>query len=315
MARRDIVPSPLPLKRPENPAGLRTGAVVKTVDVTYRYQARGGRFRSRPLDAAAAQARLSEGNLAFASLLEGLLEGKGTANRIVEVDPHDLGFQSRRRGAARQRPFAVVLGCSDARVPIELIFNEGPNDLFVVRVAGNGLGTDVLGSLRYAMQHLQDSLKLIVVLGHSGCGALSAAADAFLDPAGYLPLAADHSLRSLLDRQLIAVQASARRLAREFGAEVTGHKGYRQALIETAIVTNAAFTGYAIRQELKRLANHQLRVVYGVYQLHSHQIWAPRGSTTETTGLAEVPADPASFDRFADATVRSERIASLLGTG
>ena len=87
-------------------------------------------------------------------------------------------------GAPKQRPFAAVLGCSDARARIELIFNEGPNDLFVVRVAGNGLGNDVLGSLRYAIDHLRGSLRLVVVLGHSGCGAMSAAVDSFLEPAG-----------------------------------------------------------------------------------------------------------------------------------
>ena len=76
----------------------------------------------------------------------------------------------------------AVLGCSDARVPIELIFKEGPNDLFVVRVAGNGLGSEVLGSLKYAVEHLGGSLRIIVVLGHSGCGAVSEAVDAFLEP-------------------------------------------------------------------------------------------------------------------------------------
>ena len=73
-------------------------------------------------------------------------------------------------------------------MPIELIFNEGPNDLFVIRVAGNGLGTDVLGSLKYAVDNLSGSLKLIVVLGHSGCGALTAAVDVFLNPENYLSL-------------------------------------------------------------------------------------------------------------------------------
>ena len=111
-----------------------------------------------------------------------------------------------------------MLGCSDARVPVELIFNEGPNDLFVVRVAGNGLGSDVLGSLRYAIENLRGSLRLVVVLGHSGCGALSAAVDTFLQPAGYLPLATNHALRGILDRQLIVVQATARRLTSAFGA-------------------------------------------------------------------------------------------------
>src|SRR4029450_8434291 len=128
---------------------------MKIVEVTYRYDGRAAAERERPADAEAARRRLDEGSRAFASLLAGL-EGKGGTAR-------------------RHRPYAAVLGCSDARVPIELIFNEGPNDLFVVRVAGNGLGAEGFGSLKYAADHLSDSLKLVVVLGHSGCGAVSAA--------------------------------------------------------------------------------------------------------------------------------------------
>jgi hypothetical protein len=67
-------------------------------------------------------------------------EETGVIQQIIPVDPRDLGFVSANAGAPKQRPFAAVLGCSDARVPIELIFNEGPNDLFVIGVAGNGLG-------------------------------------------------------------------------------------------------------------------------------------------------------------------------------
>ena len=129
-----------------------------------------------------------------------------------------------------------MLGCSDARVPIELIFNEGPNDLFVVRVAGNGLGGDVLGSLKYAVDHLGGSLKLIVVLGHSGCGAVAAAVDVFLTPANYLSLAADHALRAILDRLLIVVHASATKMQATLGPEVVRRRGYREALIEASVV-------------------------------------------------------------------------------
>ena len=103
--------------------------------------------------------------------------------------------------------FAAILGCSDARVPIELIFNEGPNNLFVIRVAGNGLGSEVLGSLKYAIENLSSSLKLIVVMGHSGCGAVQAAADAFLSPSDYLLLATKHSLRNMLDQMLVVISS------------------------------------------------------------------------------------------------------------
>ena len=128
-------------------------------------------------------------------------------------------------GAPKQRPFAAILGCSDARVPIELIFNEGPNDLFVIRIAGNGLGTEVLGSLKYAVEHLGGTLKLIVVLGHSGCGAITTAVDVFLNPGDYLALATKHSLRSILDRSLLVVQASANKLNSVFGPDAAAQSG------------------------------------------------------------------------------------------
>ena len=87
-----------------------------------------------------------------------------------------------------------------------------------MRVAGNTLGDDVRGSLNYAIEHLGESLKLIVVLGHSGCGAVTAAADVFLDPSGYLSLASKHSIRSMVDRLLVVVEGSARQDCRRRSA-------------------------------------------------------------------------------------------------
>ena len=72
-----------------------------------------------------------------------------------------------------QHPFATILGCSDSRVPPEIIFDAGVGDLFVVRVAGNIISTEVAGSIQYAGAHLHT--KLFVVLGHEGCGAVHAA--------------------------------------------------------------------------------------------------------------------------------------------
>ncbi|MDR3529009.1 MAG: carbonic anhydrase [Rhodopila sp.] len=282
------------------------------VEITYRYGTPGATLRPRPLDAESARLRLNEGNRTFAALLEGMAEAGGTVHRVVEIDARDLGIHPTSRGTPGQLPFAAVLGCSDARVPIELIFNEGPNDLFVVRVAGNGLGDDVLGSLRYAVEHLRGSLRLVAVLGHSGCGALTTAVDIFLEPSGYLSLATNHALRSILDRQLIIVQTSARRLANSFGHDVVKHKRYREALTETAIVTNAALTAYAVQQELRGFDPHDLRVVYGVYLLESHEIWAPTRSLTKASGLAEPPVDLASFIELGEEIVGSDRIASLL---
>lgn len=85
--------------------------------------------------------------------------------------------QSRKRMievARGQHPFAVVLGCSDSRVPPEIVFDQGLGDLFVIRVAGESLDDEVLGSIEYAAEHL--GVTLVVVLGHEDCGAVKAAA-------------------------------------------------------------------------------------------------------------------------------------------
>jgi carbonic anhydrase len=223
-----------------------------------------------------------------------------------------LGLAPNAPGAPKQRPYAAVLGCSDARVPIELIFNEGPNDLFVVRVAGNGLGSEVLGSLKYAVDHLGGSLKIIVVLGHSGCGAVSAAVDAYLSPQTYLSFAAQHSLRSILDRLLVVVNAAAMRMTAVFGPDVVRRPGYRAALIEVAVVSNAALAAYTLQQEIGAADSHEIRAAYGVYLLEDRQIWAPRAESSDCAGLAYPPADFAGFSDFGDSVLRTGRIARLL---
>jgi carbonic anhydrase len=284
---------------------------MKIIEITYRYDGTDATVRPRPIDAESARARLEDGSRSISVLLDSLTEGTGTAHRVIPVDPRDLGFTLDGPGAPRQRPYAAVLGCSDARVPIELIFNEGPNDLFVVRVAGNGLGSEVLGSLKYAVDHLGGSLKLIVVLGHSGCGAVSAAVDAFLDPPTYLAFAAQHSLRSILDRLLVVVNAAAMRMVAAFGSEVVRRPGYRAALIEVAVVSNAALAAYTLQQEVGA-ADNGLRAAYGVYLLEDRQVWAPRAGSSDCTGLAYPPADFTAFGDFGDAVLRTERIARLL---
>ena len=285
---------------------------MKIVEITYRYDGSVAVGRPRPGDAGAARDRLDEGARTSAALFDDIREGTGTARRVIPVDPRDLGLDSGDPRTPAQRPFAAVLGCSDARVPIELIFNEGPNDLFVVRVAGNGLGGDVLGSLKYAVDHLGESLKLIVVLGHSGCGAVSAAVDVVLDPKAYLSLAEKHSLRSILDRLLVVVHAAAQRMAEVHGPDVQRRRGYRAALIEAAVVANAGLAAYTVQQEIGATLPHALRAAYGVYLLGARRIWAPRSGDPTCEGLAYAPPDLAAFAAFSDSVVRSERIESLL---
>ena len=288
---------------------------MRTVEIIYQYAAQDAPARPRPLDASAARQRLNEGNRAFATLLEGPGGDTATARQVVQVDLRDLGLLPSEKGAPRQRPFAAVLGCSDARVPIELIFNEGPNDLFVIRVAGNGLGTDVLGSLKYAIEHLGGSLKVVAVLGHSGCGAVSAAVDVFLNPAGYLPLASRHALRSIIDRLLVVVHTSARRLLEVFGPEAASRPGYREALIEMSVLTNAALGAYTVQEEISSSDPSEVRAAFGVYLLETRQVWAPRRGASAWTGLADPPRDPADFVELGNCAAKSDRIASLFGSG
>lgn len=282
-------------------------ANVRKVDIIYRYSVDDGPARRPPSDSEAALLRLQEGNKGFAQLLDHIHDESGV-QRIIPVDPQDLGLVS---GLPKQRPFAAIVGCSDARVPVELIFNEGPNDLFVIRVAGNGLGAEVLGSLKYAVDNLGENLKLIVALGHSGCGALTTAVDVFLNPGDYLALATKHSLRTILDRLLIVVQACARKLLATFGPDVASLPGYRKALVEAAIITNAALAAYSIKEEFA-LGAPSLRTVYGVYLLETREIWAPRLGNADGAGLAAAPYGPDGFLELADAIVQSNRIAAYL---
>ena len=284
---------------------------MKTVDVIYRYEAHEKPARPAPGDSDAALARLDDGNRTFAALLHRVQEESGRIEHVIPIEPADLGTYSDAMAAPKHRPFAAVVGCADARAPVEFVFNEGPNNLFVIRAAGNGPGSDVLGSLKYAVEHL-DSLKLIVVLGHSGCGALTAAVDLFLNPGNYLALAAKPSLRALLDRMLLVVQASANKLLATFGPELVRTACYRPALIEASIVTNAALSAYSIQQELGIGPDAPVRVVYGVYLLETHAVWAPRAGSRTGIGLAAAPVDLAGFVALGDALVQSERMLSLV---
>jgi carbonic anhydrase len=287
---------------------------VKYIDITYRYGADDSPPRERPVTAAAAKHRLDTGNRDFAALLADLDGRSGAARRVIRVDPSELGILPSGVAVPAQKPYAAILGCADARVPIELVFNEGPNDLFVVRVAGNTLGDDVRGSLNYALEHLGASLRLIVVLGHSACGAVTAAVDVFLDPAGYLSLAPKHTVRALVDRLLVVVHACARRMEEALGPDVVRQSGYREALIETSVVTNAALAAHTLQRETGGGMADGVRAIYGVYVLSDRTIWAPRYGGDEVIGLAAPPVNQQEFINFCAAVIRSQRITALLTT-
>lgn len=118
--------------------------------------------------------------------LKRLMDGNAryVANKPINTDHSADRFQ-RSRG---QRPFAAIVACSDSRVVPELVFDQGPGELFVVRVAGNFINEDGLASLEFGAAVL--GLKMILVLGHTSCGAVDATIQSIKDrtlPPGHLP--------------------------------------------------------------------------------------------------------------------------------
>lgn len=279
------------------------------VEIVYRYLADAGAVRDPPADGAAAQARLEDGNRAFAALLATLETPADKARLEINVDARAVGLLADGEAPA-QKPYAALLGCADARVPAELIFGEGPNDLFVVRIAGNVLGPDVLGSLRYAAQHLP--LRAAVVLGHSGCGAVSAAADLVRRPAGLLDVANDQALLGLLNRLGLIVQAASRLLKEAHGEAAPHRPGWPVALVEMAVALNAAFGAYMLQKELAGLGEAPIRVLHGVYVLGTRTVRAACAEAGERDGLAPTAADDSGFKAAFDALAASPRITALL---
>ena len=104
-----------------------------------------------------------------------LKEGNRRWSRYLSRHPNE-GRARREQMVEGQAPFATILGCSDSRVPPELVFDQGLGDLFTIRSAGQVLDGSVLGSLTYAVEHLHTPL--IVVMGHQTCGAVDAAVEA-----------------------------------------------------------------------------------------------------------------------------------------
>jgi len=124
--------------------------------------------------------RLREGNLRFAANVRGS-DAFVSHTRRVEL-------------ASGQQPFAIILGCSDSRVPAEIVFDQGLGDLFVIRVAGNIVAPSQVGSVEFAAARY--STRLVVVLGHSQCGAILATLEELRTPTENQ----SHNLRAIVDR-------------------------------------------------------------------------------------------------------------------
>ena len=157
--------------------------------------------------------------------------------------------------AKGQRPYATILSCSDSRVPPELIFDVGLGELFIIRVAGNVISPEVAGSLQYAEQHLQTPL--YVVLGHTKCGAISAAIDTQVTGKRH------HSrIQILVDSILPAIDELDPNLSPEM-------------LLAQAVESNVRWSMHRIRESpegRERLAIGRIKLVGAVYEIETGHV-------------------------------------------
>lgn len=187
--------------------------------------------------------RLREGNLRF----------------VAGVRSQEVMTRQTRRNelAAGQEPFAIILGCSDSRVPAEIVFDQGLGDLFVIRVAGNIVASSQVGSVEFAAARF--GTRLVVVLGHSQCGAILATLEELQLGTGNQ----SRNLRSIVDRIRPSVEALL----------ATDLKHNPETLIKHAVRANIRASANHLRHGSEVLEefiqSDQLLVVGAEYSLES----------------------------------------------
>jgi carbonic anhydrase len=192
------------------------------------------------ISATEALERLRAGNRRFAD----------AAQRQGDVSP-----RRRRQLVSGQEPFAVILGCADSRVPAEIVFDQGLGDLFVIRVAGNVVAPSLAGSVEYAAQ--QCGTRLVVVLGHTGCGAVQAVLSELEGPGGI----ESPNLRSIVDGIRPAVE----------NLLETDLRDDHDALMHQAVYANVRASVDQLRRDSQilehEIEDNGLRIVGAVYSL------------------------------------------------
>ncbi|WP_243373982.1 carbonic anhydrase [Geotalea sp. SG265] len=198
----------------------------------------------------------SQGTMTADEALKSLLDGN---QRYVsnQMTGHKLCDLTTRESLAKhQKPYAIILSCSDSRVPPEIIFDKGLGEIFVVRVAGNVADPAILGSIEYGAEHLGSPL--IMVLGHERCGAVTAAVEA--------KGKAEGNLGSIVRAITPAVQQARKESARKSKPE----------LVETAIDDNVKLVAAALTKQSKVIehlvAESKVKIVAAKYDLDDGKI-------------------------------------------
>lgn len=187
--------------------------------------------------------RLQEGNQQF---VENIFK---SSDRVKEV--------KWALGNSDQEPFAVILGCSDSRVPVEVVFNQGFGDLFVIRVAGNIVAPSQIGSIEFAAEKF--GTRLVVVLGHTHCGAIDATLDSMLHPEA----ANSRNLLSIVDRIRPSLQGL---MATELRHD---HALLKKAAVRTNVSISASFLRHGSRLIEDLTKDGKLLVVGAEYSLET----------------------------------------------
>jgi carbonic anhydrase len=158
-----------------------------------------------------------------------------------------------------QRPFAIVLGCSDSRTPVEILFDQGFGDLFVVRIAGNIVAPSVVGSIEFAAA--QFGTRLVVVMGHTHCGAVSASVKAIETGQG----PESKNLRAITDR-----------ITPHIEGPVRSRSGDPAAILREAVRANVRASAHQLRRGSRILEElvlaGRLVVVGALYELETGEV-------------------------------------------
>lgn len=215
--------------------------------------------------------------------IEALSRLKKGNKRFVSGDLQHRGLDefAKLKMSAKQNPFAIILGCSDARVPAEIVFDQGIGDLFVIRVAGNIVAPSLVGSIEYAVK--QFSTSLVVVLGHSDCGAVKACVEAIQkeNPDEHPP---SPNLYSVVERIRPAIHTLAETPLKEDKAALIRHS------VRANVRASVANLRYSSPILEKYIGQDQLLIVGAEFDLASGEIDFFEGLSDDyknTVSLAE----------------------------
>lgn len=190
--------------------------------------------------------KLKQGNLQF---LQATSAGKPLLKNVSFEDMSQA-----------QKPFAVILGCSDSRVPAEMVFDQGFGDLFVIRVAGNIVAPSQIGSIEFACQTF--GTQLVVVLGHTQCGAVQATVDSLKTGSG----AVSPNLKSIIERVEPAVAPVVQEHGESSNEQLMSLAGRANVAMS---VSNLSQRSAIIRSLIEQ---NQLSIVGAEYDIVSGQV-------------------------------------------